>query len=455
MAPKLSASIDMAKEDKKEKAKDQADKKEKKDKKDKKDKKEKDKKENAFGKVDGNSGNAGGKDASGPEGNGLDDMDAFFAQVEAMEQKVETPKTGAYVEVAGNQEPGGGAYVQDAGAYVTMAADEPAAPSEKAKVQDEKDTWGNWATRDSTEPAKTEIPVEEENAWGNWADGGSAEPSKAEAAAEAHAQEKTEASWSSAGSKQNWWESAEAPAQVKTEAFWSSDGGKQNWEESKPSWSETEHKGSGEKRSWSESNHDSANDSSSGAVAEAGKRYTGKIKKINWTFKNGWGFIQCDEIQREHGSDAFLSTQEFTGKEFSEGESVTFTLEMKWNDKKAAMRPQAINVEKVGTQSLAGDTSWGSDSKRAHAPPPAAAPVVHAQPPPASLPRFADPLSELGRLGFPQAISSVGDWNDIQDQVWAGHTALPQNWIRIWSRSSGVQYYLNVVSMETTWQIVS
>ena len=41
-------------------------------------------------------------------------------------------------------------------------------------------------------------------------------------------------------------------------------------------------------------------------------------------------------------------------------------------------------------------------------------------------------------IGFPQTLEQ---WIEVQNVVWAGHPALPPNWVRIWSRSAGKEYY--------------
>ena len=43
-------------------------------------------------------------------------------------------------------------------------------------------------------------------------------------------------------------------------------------------------------------------------------------------------------------------------------------------------------------------------------------------------------------IGFPQTLEQ---WIEVQNVVWAGHPALPPNWVRIWSRSKGKEYYCN------------
>merc|ERR1712087_282871 len=59
-----------------------------------------------------------------------------------------------------------------------------------------------------------------------------------------------------------------------------------------------------------------------------------------------------------------------------------------------------------------------------------------------------NPGAVLHQLGFLQQMRTLGEWADIQDDVWAGHSPLPPDWIRIWSRTRGTEYYLNVDTMQ-------
>jgi hypothetical protein len=41
--------------------------------------------------------------------------------------------------------------------------------------------------------------------------------------------------------------------------------------------------------------------------------------------------------------------------------------------------------------------------------------------------------------GFP---TSIEEWEKNQQLIWPGHKALPEGWIRVWSRSEGREYYI-------------
>jgi len=63
----------------------------------------------------------------------------------------------------------------------------------------------------------------------------------------------------------------------------------------------------------------------------------------------------------------------------------------------------------------------------------------------------SNPLTELRKLKkWPV---STSEWNEVQDEVWAGHPALRAGWIRCWSRSKDSEYYYRLVDGVTTYSI--
>jgi len=56
----------------------------------------------------------------------------------------------------------------------------------------------------------------------------------------------------------------------------------------------------------------------------------------------------------------------------------------------------------------------------------------------------SDPMAELSRLTqLNRYPSTINDWTQVQDIVWAGHRRLPAAFIRVWSRSKSSAYFVN------------
>lgn len=51
------------------------------------------------------------------------------------------------------------------------------------------------------------------------------------------------------------------------------------------------------------------------------------------------------------------------------------------------------------------------------------------------------PEDVLAHMPFPK---SIQEWSLLQDHVFPGHAALPEGWIRSWSRSRKCVYYVHV-----------
>jgi len=60
---------------------------------------------------------------------------------------------------------------------------------------------------------------------------------------------------------------------------------------------------------------------------------------------------------------------------------------------------------------------------------------------------MADPEEVLARIDFP---TSIQEWDLVQHLVWEGHPALPEGWIRAWSRSNRAEYYVRVADNHST-----
>lgn len=54
----------------------------------------------------------------------------------------------------------------------------------------------------------------------------------------------------------------------------------------------------------------------------------------------------------------------------------------------------------------------------------------------------AEPGAVLAQMKFPK---SIQEWNDVQDVVFGLHPALPEGWIRAWSRSHECVYYVRMI----------
>lgn len=230
-------------------------------------------------------------------------------------------------------------------------------------------------------------------------------------------------------------------------------------------------------------------------VQPADGRYKGVIKKI--LTAKGFGFIYCDTLQK----DIFFKPTRILM--WKEGDDVVFELDNRSKENKlAAIKVKSAHGAAAETSRYAADAArngkWGgddggggnfaggsgkslnsddedeaaakrprlnggmqqqADSQLRPGIAPAAAPQLvprqPSAPPPAALqgavPRPAapsDPRTELSRLAaYPQ---TTQDWASVQDRIWVGHKPLAPNWIRCWSRSRDVEYYVNVLTMTTT-----
>lgn len=61
-----------------------------------------------------------------------------------------------------------------------------------------------------------------------------------------------------------------------------------------------------------------------------------------------------------------------------------------------------------------------------------------------------DPKKVLSTIPWP---STINQWGSLQSKVWAGHQAIPKEWLRIWSKSHDAEYYLNLINRKTTFDI--
>merc|ERR1712190_61497 len=126
-------------------------------------------------------------------------------------------------------------------------------------------------------------------------------------------------------------------------------------------------------------------------------------------------------------------------------------MELKWKRSKGgdALAPQAFNVERVGPPRYLDHSSASNDN---------AAYVPVQIPQERTYPEGFEPnpAAVLQKLGFLQGgPRTLGEWADVQNQAWAGHSPLPPDWIRLCSRNRGITYYVNVLTVQATLDIPS
>merc|ERR1712151_113052 len=82
---------------------------------------------------------------------------------------------------------------------------------------------------------------------------------------------------------------------------------------------------------------------------------------------------------------------------------------------------------------------------------PAERPVVEAPPPEEEEEEVdGEVLQKIEAIGYPE---SIGEWCNIQEEIWGDAPPLRQGWIRIWSRSQKSEYYMRVEDQYSTFDV--
>eukprot|EP00746_Dinoflagellata_sp_MGD_P012240 gnl/MRDRNA2_/MRDRNA2_125998_c0_seq1.p1 gnl/MRDRNA2_/MRDRNA2_125998_c0~~gnl/MRDRNA2_/MRDRNA2_125998_c0_seq1.p1 ORF type:complete len:442 (+),score=49.23 gnl/MRDRNA2_/MRDRNA2_125998_c0_seq1:22-1326(+) len=63
-------------------------------------------------------------------------------------------------------------------------------------------------------------------------------------------------------------------------------------------------------------------------------------------------------------------------------------------------------------------------------------------------PKLVDPRKTLASLD--KLPVSIKEWQAVQDRVFQGHPAIPEGWVRVWSKSKDREYYVRVHDMHQT-----
>lgn len=62
----------------------------------------------------------------------------------------------------------------------------------------------------------------------------------------------------------------------------------------------------------------------------------------------------------------------------------------------------------------------------------------------------SNPKEVLETMSWPQ---NINQWGLVQKKVWVGHPPIQKGWIRIWSKSKDLEYYLRLKDATTTFDL--